>query len=381
MRNVSAYHANVTLTSLDAAFVIITNLTCIASMAGCLVVTGLYLMYPDVRTTSRKLLLHLSAANFIQCISGLLQAATYYKTLLFPDERKFICESAASTTVIGHTASALWTCAVTVYLFLAVSARAITLANRLVVLFYAFCWGMPLVVATAAGVSDVYGYDITDILYYQHPAMCWISDRVANSLDWCFITVEGWVIATYFISLLLFVVINCTVMCQSVNDAVVEDLAIQTACRQLRLVPFIYCLLRVWGTAHFLFTEYPTKRHLRAFDWLLIIRAFGDNAQGLANCILFCATTVKIRRMMSRATRRWCSCCSKWCQKQQRRLADEKWLPRPIVRFGRKVTKLKRRSADGSDLDISGISLDLPPTEELEEEPKYTEDEILFERD
>nr|KAG5703919.1 hypothetical protein BaRGS_008178 [Batillaria attramentaria] len=220
--------------------------------------------------------------------------------------------------------------------------------------------------------------------------MCWISDRVANSLDWCFITVEGWVIATYFISLLLFVVINCTVMCQSshrpkdgqsVNDAVVEDLAIQTACRQLRLVPFIYCLLRVWGTAHFLFTEYPTKRHLRAFDWLLIIRAFGDNAQGLANCILFCATTVKIRRMMSRATRRWCSCCSKWCQKQQRRLADEKWLPRPIVRFGRKVTKLKRRSADGSDLDISGISLDLPPTEELEEEPKYTEDEILFERD
>lgn len=47
------------------------------------------------------------------------------------------------------------------------------------------------------------------------------------------------------------------------------------------------------------------------------------------------------------------------------------------------VTKMKRRSADGSDLDISGISLDLPTTEEmaLEEEPKYTEDEILFERD
>ena len=49
-------------------------------------------------------------------------------------------------------------------------------------------------------------------------------------------------------------------------------MAIQTAAKQLRYVPFIYCLLRVWGTAHFLFTEYPTKRHLRAFDWLLVIR-------------------------------------------------------------------------------------------------------------
>ena len=71
------------------------------------------------------------------------QAATYYKTLHFPDERKFICESAASASVIGHVASALWTCAITVYLFLSVSVRAIVLANKLVYLFYVFCFGMP----------------------------------------------------------------------------------------------------------------------------------------------------------------------------------------------------------------------------------------------
>lgn len=391
MRNVSMYHANVTLTSLDASFVILTNLTCMTSMCGSLVVLGLYLTYPDVRTTSRKLLVHLSAANFIQCVAGLMQAATYYKTLQFPDERSFICESAASTSVIGHVASALWTCAVTVYLFLAVSARAITIANRLVVLFYVFCWGMPLLVATSAGVSDVYGYDITDILYYDHPTTCGISDRVANSLDWCFVTKEGWVIAAYFLCLTLFLVINCSVMCprcrpspkagQPASEAVVEDLAIQTAARQLRLVPFLYCLLRVWGTAHFLFTEYPTRRHPRAFDWLLVIRAVGDNSQGLANCVLFCATTVKIRAMMSRATRKCCACCSTWCQKQQHRLAEEKWLPRRIVRIGHKVSRMKRHYTDGSDLDISGISLDLPSAEALEDESKYTEDEILFERD
>ena len=80
-----------------------------------------------------------------------------------------------------------------------------------------------MLVATAAGVSDVYGYDVTDILYYDHPAVCWISDRVANTAEWCLVTVEGWVIATYFITLILFVVINCSVICQ-VGDDVISGL-------------------------------------------------------------------------------------------------------------------------------------------------------------
>jgi hypothetical protein len=67
------YHANVTLTSLDAAYVIVTNLTCLASLCGCMVVMSLYLMYPDIRTTARKLVVCLSCANFLQCITGILQ--------------------------------------------------------------------------------------------------------------------------------------------------------------------------------------------------------------------------------------------------------------------------------------------------------------------
>ena len=56
-------------------------------------------------------------------------------------------------------------------------------------------------------------------------------------------------------------------------------------------------------------------------------------------------------------------------------------MPQPIVRMRRGIAKAsKRRSVDGSDLDISGISLDLPSTSEDLEEVKYTEDEVLFER-
>lgn len=394
MRNLTLYHANVTLTSLDAAYVIITNLTCIVSICGCLITCMLYLMYPDIRTTARKLLVCLSVANFIQNIAGILQAVTYYKTLQFPDERNYLCQAAASASVVGHVASALWTCAVTLYVFLFFSLQATVLANRMVYVFYAFCFGVPVLLAVDGRMSNVYGYDVTDILYFHHPALCWISDRVANTLQWSLITIEGWIIAAYFICLVLFFVINCCLYCQSgqpgkglspvsSSEDMVQQMTTQAAARQLRYVPFIFCMLRVWGTAHFLFTEYPTKRHLQAFDWLLVIRAFGDNLQGLANCILFCVTTAKIRRMVARNVRRWCTCCGTWCRRQQRRLAEEKWMPHPIVRMGRSIGKSgsKKRSLDGSDLDISGISLELPTvTPEDLEEVKYTEDEVLFER-
>jgi hypothetical protein len=71
-----------------------------------------------------------------------------------------------------------------------------------------------VVVATAAGFSDVYGYDITDVLYYAHPTVCWVSDRVANALDWKLLTVEGWVVATYFATLPLFLITICAILCQ-----------------------------------------------------------------------------------------------------------------------------------------------------------------------
>lgn len=406
MRDITVYHANVTLTSMDAAYVIVTNMTCMGSMCGCVVMVGSYLMYPDIRTTARTLVVLLGCANFLQCVAGVLQAATYYQTLLFPDERKFLCESAASSYVIGQVSSALWTCAVTVYLFLSVSLGVTVLAKKLVLVSCVFCFSMPVLLAAAAGFSDVYGYDVTDILYFDHPAVCWISDRVANMTEWCFLTVEGWVIATYFLTLTLFVAISCSVHCQTAakrlarqrrgsSEDIGEDSALETSIRQLRFVPFIYCFLRVWGTGHFLFTEYPTKRNLRAFDWLLVIRAFGDNSQGLANCVLFCCTTVKIRRMVVGRTRKLCACCTTWWRKQHRRLKEEHWVPQPIVRMSRTLGGKRtgfeligggrgkpKQSLDGSFVDISNISLELPPAAEGEElqNLKNTDEEVLFER-
>lgn len=69
------------------------------------------------------------------------------------------------------------------------------------------------------------------------------------------------------------------------GDDVIQELAIQTANEQLRFIPAIYVCTRIWGTAYFLFTRYPEDRHLRAFDWLMIIKVSG--CQTLLSCELF----------------------------------------------------------------------------------------------
>ncbi|XP_046548559.1 G-protein coupled receptor 157-like [Haliotis rubra] len=358
---------NATFTAVDAAYVIITNGVSVISIIGNLVIVGCYYMYHDIRTTGRKLLVCLSIANFIMCIAALLQAATFYKsTERVLQERSVLCETAALFTVYSHTAMCLWTDAIGFYLFLCMTLRFIVVANRVTWLFHVFSWIMPAVVAFSAGASDVYGYDDTFLRKHRRPAPCWISDRVSNKMDWYFVTVEGWTLASYLASILLYVVITCSVNWKAIKkvdrEYVIEDMAIQTANKQLRYIPIIFICLRIWGTLYFLCVQYGTARARDLFaDWLLIAKAIGDNSIGLANCMLFLLSIKAMRKRIAR----WFSerCKGKVSM-------PENWRPSIIVR------RMQKKKAKG--LDLSGISLDFPTNEDSS---SIVDDDILFERE
>jgi len=63
---------------------------------------------------------------------------------------------------------------------------------------------------------------------------------------------------------------------------------------KLALIPFIFICIRIWGTTDFIMLavrgEDPDLR------WLKIMTGIGDSAQGLANGILFCLFTTKVRQ-------------------------------------------------------------------------------------
>ncbi|XP_059151763.1 G-protein coupled receptor 157-like [Physella acuta] len=382
MPNTSVYPLTVNMTAVDAAFVLVSNTASFASCLGCIVIITIYYAYKEIRTTSRLLLVLISLSNLFVCFSTLLQTGTYINNLMFPKQTSYFCRGSAALLVFSQTSSALWTVAITFYLLLCVSCRRVTLANRILFLFHIVCWGVPVLLTSAGEISGVYGYDITDILRYKHPTPCWLSDRVKNPLPWYLMTVEGWIMATFVAVSLMYLILTWTVVRQRnkgkvlAGDDVIQELAIQTANEQLRFIPAIYVCTRIWGTAYFLFTRYPEDRHLRAFDWLMIIKAIGDNSQGLANAIFFCLATKQIRKIMSKKLGCVVSCLCGWCRKH-RLAAQDRWMKVPsIVRIRRgKLAQKRPKNLDGSDLDLTGISLDLP-TMILE----GGEEEVIFEK-
>lgn len=105
-------------------------------------------------------------------------------------------------------------------------------------------------------------------------------------------------------------------------------------------------------------------------------QAIGDNSQGLANAIFFCLATKQIRKIMSKKLDCLVSCFCGWCRKHKL-AAHDRWMKVPsIVRIRRGNLAQKRpKNLDGSDLDLTGISLDLP-TLMLE----GGEEEVIFEK-
>ncbi|CAG5129552.1 unnamed protein product [Candidula unifasciata] len=241
---------NLTMTGVDAAYILFSNITAIFSIAACLVIFSVFVAYKEIRTPSRLLLVFLSCADVVVNISSLLQTATYYKSFQFPKQTSFLCQTAAGVLVYSQVCSALWTLAITFYLLLCMGGHCPKVSNRVMLCFHVFCWLMP-----------------------------------------------------------------------------------------------------------------------RKFS------AIGDNSQWIVNAVFFCLVTQKIRGALVKNFHRWCKFFCGWFSKH-RIIGKSKWMKvQSIVRVRARLP-WKSRSMDGSvDIDLSGISLDLPVPEE-----DLVEDDVIFER-
>ncbi|KAK3767236.1 hypothetical protein RRG08_018104 [Elysia crispata] len=383
MANKSQFVTDDIWTSADKAYIDISVGTTLLSIIGSTIIILLFFAIKELRTTSRQLLVYLSVADIVVGLSSVVQARGYVLSLGLPDQTSKACQVDAGLWVWAQVCAALWTSVIVIYLFLCVSLRWVTVANRIVFMFHIFCWGMPVVVTTLSEIFGVYGYKSADILIQKHPTWCWISDSVSNPKPWYLLTVEGWVLAACLLICVLYVPITCSIIKGKgkakviAEDDVIEELAKQTANEQLRFIPVIYVCTRLWGTLHFLFARYPDDANLRSSDWLMLFRAFGDNSQGLVNAVFFCLATKQIRTILTTRLR----CCRIFfgiCCSQTKSLGRRTFMRLPnnlIVRKQHRKTS-RTKALDGSDLDISGISLDLPSPNDS----KIEEDEVIFER-
>ena len=140
---------------------VIVGTTCVLSVLGASLIVLTYVMFKNLRTTARQLLVNLSVADIFVAGSHFVGLFTNYDRFVYqfnPTTDTF-CTVQAAFTMCGTLASFLWTVAIGLYMFIVIVRRQPHVAKKLVYMFYPVCWGIPIVLTTVFGANMFLGFE------------------------------------------------------------------------------------------------------------------------------------------------------------------------------------------------------------------------------
>lgn len=209
--------------------------------------------------------------------------------------------------------------------------------------FQIVCWGLPIVLTSAAIIEGALGPDNSSVSV----GWCWIKQECSlnssinpesclpdhNDIKWQLVDAKGWEILSYFLVAVICVVIKCHMTRKFHNDVQIQPFVVPKDFElKLILIPVVFILIRIWGTIRYFMTLKwnvdTLNEYCKSTDYLpvfLALQAMGDPAQGWANCILYCLLTRKIRnRLFS------CFCSkSKQDDEEKTKVESNNTLPSP----------------------------------------------------
>ena len=158
--------------------------TCVLSVLGASLIILTYLLFKDLRTTARQLLVNLSVADicvagshFVGLFSNFERFLPQYNPHWNGQTTDALCSIQAAVTMCGSIASFLWTIALAFYMFVVIVKRRPDLAKKLVYVFYPLCWGIPIALTIGFGAAGFLGFEdsadvgksfIVESLYHHH---------------------------------------------------------------------------------------------------------------------------------------------------------------------------------------------------------------------
>ena len=137
---------------------VVVALVSLLSMIGAVLIILSYICIPSIRTKSREILVHLSAADFgVACANFIgvtvnfdhhIQACYYHNhSATSCNQLEQLCTTQAFFAGFSTIASILWTLCLSVYIYLLVVHSHRNLHSKIVYFCYAFCWCMPLLIS------------------------------------------------------------------------------------------------------------------------------------------------------------------------------------------------------------------------------------------
>lgn len=285
--------------------------SCSLSFLGSSLIIVSYLLWPDLRTTPRRLLLFLSVADWLSAGSFGYGAWSRFRG----DSPGCVAQGAVST--FSNTSSFFWT--VAVYLYLLIVRCSQRAAESLLLAFHLVSWGVPLAITVAALCLNKIGYNASEVSV----GWCWIRIQAPDRVLWMLLTGKIWEFLAYLTLPVLYVLIKRHI--HGAHAALSEYrpiLASRPAAQpfssmadvKLTLIPVIFIALRVWSTIRFvlLLADSPFRQH----PLLVTLHGIGNTSQGAANCIMFVLFTRPIRARLCAAL---CCCRCSSCDGDEQR--------------------------------------------------------------
>ncbi|XP_078110946.1 G-protein coupled receptor 157 [Sander vitreus] len=277
--------------------------SCGLSFLGSSLIIFTYIIWSDLRTTPRRLLVYLSISDWLSAVSYAFGVWRVFHT----DSLDCVVQGAIST--FANTSSFFWTVAIAVYLYVFIVRSSQRVADSLVLFFHLVSWGVPLAITVAAVCLNKIGYDASEVSV----GWCWVRIHAPDRVLWMLLTGKIWEFLAYLTLPVLYILIKRHI--HTAHAALSEYRPIlanrplshssSMADMKLTLIPIIFIVLRIWSTVRFILLLAGSSA--RQNPVLVTLHGIGNTSQGAANCIMFVLLTRPIRTRLCAAL----CCCSK----------------------------------------------------------------------
>ena len=177
---------------------VLSTTACGLSIMGALVIIITFVMWPDLRTNSRKIILFISIGDLFVAITNIVGVYGHSNILT--------CEIEATLNIVAILSSFFWTVFLSVYFYVTIC-RKITLEKeaRMMRFFHVTAWGIPLVLAAIALGDKAVGNSKD----FVSSGWCWIKySQDWRMMLWMFLAGKGWEILAYVTICVFYVLVK-----------------------------------------------------------------------------------------------------------------------------------------------------------------------------
>lgn len=205
----------------------VVGVTCLLSMAGSILIIFSYLVFRDLRTKARLILVHLSIGDFGVALANLFGVAfrfdRYFQppphhhhhqhsrlvTQLEPKSMDNLCQAQAFVAHFSTISSVLWTIILAVYMYTFITKEASKLStnankafNKFMSFSYLFCYGLALFITLWMFLTKRLGF-----APYESSGWCAIIERSVYHEDYIAVVFgyDLWIVLTFILIIVIYI--------------------------------------------------------------------------------------------------------------------------------------------------------------------------------